>query len=97
MRSQRMTNPPSDAASSFKVGQSIRWQPNVGGAGGEAVIMRLLNDRDEGYSREVDGYVSMSIEARAIAGPHSGSVITFIVGTDGRIRLDGRVVIVSAL
>ena len=76
-------------------GQTFRWRSPKETSEGVAVAIALRSDQEEGLSPEVDQYAARWMDARALQGPRSGEVITFLLGTDERVYLDGQEVFLT--
>jgi hypothetical protein len=83
--------------SDLEPGQNFRWRGVAGGGAGTAVVNRILRDKDEGMSTEVDQYVALWIEATGTQGSRAGSSFSILLGTDGRATLDGEEIEVKIL
>jgi hypothetical protein len=55
-----------------------------------ATVTRVLSDWEEGLSPEADFYIADWIEAETLSLTGSTVTLTFGLGTDGNVYLDGR-------
>src|ERR1700751_3540899 len=63
----------------------------------QAVVTRVLSNREEGLGPEVDFYLAYWVEAYELPETEASKTLVFERGTDGNVYLDGRVVTISLL
>ena len=78
--------------SEIKIGQRFQFvtpeeEPRITQS---ATVTRVLSNREEGLSPEVDLYIEDWIEAERRSATGSTVTLTFALGTDGHVYLDGR-------
>ena len=56
----------------------------------QAVVTRVLSNREEGLGPEVDFYLAYWVEAHELSENGSPATLVFERGTDGNVYLDGR-------
>jgi hypothetical protein len=77
----------------FKVGDRFHWSGAE--TGGEAEVLEVRTDRQEGMSEEVEDYAALWLTARVLGGSQAGQTLTFVLGSDDRAYLDGKPVSVT--
>jgi hypothetical protein len=85
--------------STIKVGQRFKFTVLTDEAPSErqGVVIRVLSNREEGLSLDVDQYMSYWIEAHELPETESSMALVFVRGTDGKAYLDGKVTEVTLL
>jgi hypothetical protein len=63
----------------------------------QAVVTRVLSNREEGLGPEVDFYLAYWVEAYELPETATPTMLVFERGTDGNVYLDGRRVTVTLL
>jgi len=63
----------------------------------QAVVTRVLSDREEGLGPETDFYLAYWVEAHELPETESPTTLVFQRGTDGNVYLDGRVARITVL
>ncbi|HMI52918.1 MAG TPA: hypothetical protein VK525_15510 [Candidatus Saccharimonadales bacterium] len=63
----------------------------------QAVVIRVLSNREEGFGLDVDQYMSYWVEAHELPQTESSSTLVFVRGIDGKIYLDGQITDVTML
>ena len=63
----------------------------------EAVVTRVLSNREEGFGPEVDFYFSYWVEAQELSETEVARSLLFERGTDGNPYLDGCMVSITLL
>ena len=58
----------------------------------EAVVTRVLSNREEGLGPEADFYLAYWVEAHELPETEAPTTLVFERGTDGNVYLDGRMV-----
>lgn len=76
------------------VGQRFRWSALDGTASGFAVVVDVRSSRQEGMSPEVEQYAARWLDALPLAGEDRGA-LTFVLGTDGCVYLNGSLVTIT--
>ena len=56
----------------------------------QAVVTRLLSNREEGFGPEVDFYQAYWVEAHELPETEAPTTLVFDRATDGNVYLDGR-------
>lgn len=83
--------------SEIKVGQHFRF--NIASDNPsqerEAVVSRVLSNREEGLGPEADFYLAYWVEAYEVPGTQSSTTLVFERGIDGNVYLDGRIVTIT--
>ena len=83
--------------SEIKVGQRFKY--NILSANPlqerQAVVTRVLSNREEGLGPEVDFYFSYWVEAHELPETKSPTTLVFERGSDGNVYLDGRPVSIT--
>lgn len=83
--------------SEIKVGQHFRF--NIASDNPsqerEAVVSRVLSNREEGLGPEADFYLAYWVEAYEVPGTQSSTTLVFERGIDGKVYLDGRIVTIT--
>lgn len=63
----------------------------------QAVVTRVLSNREEGMGPEVDYYLAYWVEANELSETEVLTTLVFERGVDGNVYLDGRVVAITLL
>jgi hypothetical protein len=63
----------------------------------QAVVTRVLSNREEGLGPEVDFYLAYWVEAHELPKTEAPITLVFERGIDGNVYLDGRVVSITLL
>ena len=63
----------------------------------QAVVTRVLSNREEGLGPEVDYYLAYWVEAYELPETEAPTTLVFERGIDGNVYLDGRVVSITLL
>lgn len=63
----------------------------------QAVVTRVLSNREEAIGPEVDFYFAYWVEAYELPGTEVATTLVFQRGTDGNVYLDGRMVSITLL
>jgi hypothetical protein len=63
----------------------------------QAVVTRILSNREEGLGPEVDYYLAYWVEANEVPETETPTTLVFERGNDGKVYLDGRVVSITML
>ena len=63
----------------------------------QAVVTRVLSDREEGLGPEVEFYFAYWVEAHELPETEASTRLEFQRGTDGNVYLDGRRVSITLL
>jgi hypothetical protein len=63
----------------------------------QAVVTRVLSNREEGFGPEVEFFFSYWVEARELPETAVTTTLVFERGTDGNAYLDGRMVSITML
>ena len=61
----------------------------------QAVVTRVLSNREEGMGPEVDYYFAYWVEAHELPETAAPTTLVFERGNDGNVYLDGRVVTIT--
>jgi len=85
--------------SEIKVGQRFKFNVLSDSPSQErqAVVTRVLSNREEGLGPEVDFYLAYWVEAYELSETEAPTTLVFERGTDGNVYLDGRMVAVTLL
>ena len=85
--------------STIKVGQRFKFNLLSDSLSPErqAVVTRVLSNREEGLGPEVDYYLAYWVEAYELPETEVLTTLVFERGVDGNVYLDGRVVTVTLL
>ena len=85
--------------SEIKVGQRFKFKISSGDPSEErqAVVTRVLSNREEGLGPEVDFYLAYWVEAYELPETEAPTTLVFERGIDGNVYLDGRAVSISLL
>ena len=85
--------------STIKVGQRFKFNLLSDSPSPErqAVVTRVLSNREEGLGPEVDYYLAYWVEACELPETESPATLVFERGIDGNVYLDGRVVTITLL
>jgi hypothetical protein len=85
--------------SEIKVGQRFKFNLLSDSPSPErqAVVTRVLSNREEGLGPEVDYYLAYWVEACELAETEVLTTLVFERGIDGNVYLDGRVVTITLL
>jgi hypothetical protein len=83
-KAERMIGMKSD----IKIGQQFEFAIHSDeGLRQKAVVTRVLSNREEGLSPEVDDYMADWIEARTLS--EQPKTLVFVLANDGKVYLDG--------
>lgn len=63
----------------------------------QAVVTRVLSNREEGLGPEVDFYLAYWVEAYELPETEAPTTLVFERGADGNVYLDGRQVTITLL
>jgi hypothetical protein len=63
----------------------------------QAVVTRVLSNREEGLGLDVDEYMSYWVEARELPETESSKTLVFVRSIDGKAYLDGKVTDVTLI
>jgi hypothetical protein len=63
----------------------------------QAIVTRVLSNREEGFGPEVEFFFSYWVEARELPETEVPTTLVFERGTDGYAYLDGRLVSITLL
>ena len=85
--------------SGINIGQRFRFKPLSGESALErqAVVTRVLSNREEGFSPEVGFYIANWVEAHEVPEAQPPTELVLSRGTDGNVYLDGRAVSITLL
>jgi hypothetical protein len=85
--------------SEIKVGQRFKFNLSSDNPSPErqAVVTRVLSNREEGLGPEIDFYLAYWVEAHELPETEAPTTLVFERGIDGNVYLDGRVVSVTLL
>jgi hypothetical protein len=85
--------------SEIKVGQRFKFNLLSDSPSPErqAVVTRVLSNREEGLGPEVDYYLAYWVEACELPETEVLTTLVFERGIDGNVYLDGRVVTITLL
>jgi hypothetical protein len=85
--------------SEIKVGQRFKFNLSFDNPSPErqAVVTRVLSNREEGLGPEIDFYLAYWVEAHELPETEAPTTLVFERGIDGNVYLDGRVVSVTLL
>ena len=85
--------------SEIKIGQRFKFQLSSDTPSQErqAVVTRVLSNREEGLGPEVDYYLAYWVEAYELPEAETPTTLVFERGIDGNVYLDGRVVSITLL
>ncbi|HKF03509.1 MAG TPA: hypothetical protein VKB49_14425 [Candidatus Sulfotelmatobacter sp.] len=85
--------------SEIKVGQRFKFNVLSDSPSQErqAVVTRVLSNREEGLGPEVDFYLAYWVEAYELPETEAPTTLVFERGTDGNVYLDGRMVTLTVL
>ena len=85
--------------SQIKVGQRFKFNLSSDNPSPErqAVVTRVLSNREEGLGPEIDFYLAYWVEAHELPETEAPTTLVFERGIDGNVYLDGRVVSVTLL
>ena len=77
----------------IKVGQQFKFTVLTDDAPRErqAVVVRVLSNREEGLGLDVDEYMSYWVEAQEFPDTESSTTLVFARSVDGKVYLDGKV------
>jgi hypothetical protein len=83
--------------STIKVGQRFKFNLLSDSPSPErqAVVTRVLSNREEGLGPEVDFYLAFWVEAFELPETEVRTTLVFERGFDGNVYLDGRVVTIT--
>ena len=85
--------------SEIKVGQPFTFNILSDGPSPErqAVVTRVLSNREEGFGPEVDFFFSYWVEAHELPETEAPTTLVFERGIDGNVYFDGRLVSITLL
>jgi len=85
--------------SEIKAGQRFKFNLSSDNPSPErqAVVTRVLSNREEGLGPEIDFYLAYWVEAHELPETEAPTTLVFERGIDGNVYLDGRVVSVTLL
>ena len=85
--------------SEIKIGQRFKFNILSDNPAPErqAVVTRVLSDREEGLGPEVEFYFAYWVEAHELPETEIPTMLMFQRGTDGNVYLDGRLVSITLL
>ena len=85
--------------SEIKIGQRFKFHLSSDTPSQErqAVVTRVLSNREEGLGPEVDYYLAYWVEAYELPETEAPTPLVFERGIDGNVYLDGRVVSITLL
>ena len=85
--------------SEIKIGQRFKFNLSSDNPSPErqAVVTRVLSNREEGLGPEIDFYLAYWVEAHELPETEAPTTLVFERGIDGNVYLDGRVVSVTLL
>ena len=85
--------------SEIKVGQRFKFNILSDNPAPErqAIVTRVLSNREEGFGPEVEFYFAYWVEAQELPEPEVPTTLVFERGTDGNVYLDGRPVSITVL
>ena len=85
--------------SEIKIGQRFKFHLSSDTPSQErqAVVTRVLSNREEGLGPEVDYYLAYWVEAYELPETEAPTTLVFERGIDGNVYLDGRVVSITLL
>jgi hypothetical protein len=63
----------------------------------QAVVTRVLSNREEGFGPEVGFYIATWVEAHEVPEAQPATELVFGRGTDGNVYLDGHAVSITLL
>ena len=63
----------------------------------QAVVTRVLSNREEGLGSEADFYLAYWVEAYELPETEAPTTLVFQRGNDGNVYLDGRLVTITLL
>src|SRR5215831_13722500 len=63
----------------------------------QAVVTRVLSNREEGLGPEVDYYLAYWVEAHELPETEAPTTLVFERGIDGNVYIDGRLVSITLL
>jgi len=63
----------------------------------QAVVTRVLSNREEGFGPEVESYFEYWVEAHELPETEVPTTLIFERGTDGNVYLDGCMISISLL
>ena len=81
----------------IKIGQRFKFNASCDDPAQErqAVVTRVLSNREEGLGPEADYYLAYGVEACELPEAEAPKMLVFERGIDGNVYLDGRVVTVT--
>jgi hypothetical protein len=85
--------------SEIKIGQRFKFNalPDSSSQERQAVVTRVLSNREEGLGPEVDFYLAYWVEACEFPETDAPKTLVFERGIDGNVYLDGRPVTITLL
>jgi hypothetical protein len=85
--------------STIKIGQRFKFNalPENPSQERQAVVTRVLSNREEGLGPEVDYYLAYWVEAYELPETETRTTLVFERGVDGNVYLDGRIVSITLL
>jgi hypothetical protein len=85
--------------SEIKIGQRFQFNILFDNPSQErqAVVTRVLSNREEGLGSEADFYLAYWVEAYELPETEAPTTLVFQRGNDGNVYLDGRLVTITLL
>ena len=85
--------------SEIKVGQRFKFDISSDTPAPErqAVVTRVLSNREEGFGPEVEFFFAYWVEAHELPETEAPTTLVFERGNDGNVYLDGRLVSITLL
>ena len=85
--------------SEIKIGQRFKFKALSDNPSQErqALVTRVLSNREEGLGPEVDYYLAYWVEAQELPETEPPTTLVFERGNDGNVYLDGRQVAITML
>jgi hypothetical protein len=85
--------------SEIKIGQRFQFDVLSDNPSQErqAVVTRVLSNREEGLGSEADFYLAYWVEAYELPETEAPTTLVFQRGNDGNVYLDGRLVTITLL
>jgi len=83
----------------IKIGQRFKFTVLTDDVPSErqAVVIRVLSNREEGFGLDVDQYMSYWVEAHELPESESSTTLVFVRSTDGTVYLDGKATDITVL
>jgi len=85
--------------SEIKIGQRFQFNilSDTPSQERQAVVTRVLSNREEGLGSEADYYLAYWVEACELPETEAPTTLVFERGNDGNVYLDGRLVTITLL